>query len=175
MKRFLFLVISAAVAASAVAGAGTARVASPPTKPVRVTADLYLQVVRQPHGIYDWTPVGVAHLTVDATDGDPSAPLDSSPQAGDEGSITCASVDPLACYVAQGPIAWVQVESENEVTISSAGYLLTLHDGGNPGSRPTGLTSGSGNAETTDFARFGDWLGLAHFDAWVISGNVKIH
>jgi len=175
VKRFLFLLVSAAVAASGAAGAGTARVASPPTKAVRVTADVDLQVVRHPGGGSGWTRVGVAHLTVDATDGNPSAPLDSGPQDGDEGFITCESADPLACYIAQGSIAWVQVQSKDEVTISTGIYVLTLHDGGNPGSRSTGLTSGSGDAETSDFALFGDWGGLAHFDAWVVSGNVKIH
>lgn len=174
MKRFLFLVVSAAVAASAAAGAGTARVASPPNKAARITADVYLQVVREPQNGYDWTPVGIAHLTVQATDGDPSGPLSSGPQAGDDGTVACESADPLACYVAQGPIAWVQVQSDDEVLISIGGSLLTLHDGGSPGNRPTGVTSASGVAETADFVRFGDWAGLAHFDAWVISGNVKI-
>jgi hypothetical protein len=176
MKRFPYLALAALTALGlGLAGTGTkAANAAPSAKPTHVMADVTIQVVRHPHGLYDWTEVGTAHLVVDAWDNDPSGPAGSGPQPLDQGSISCESADPLACDVAQGPIAWVWMQANGDALISSGGSLVTLHDGGNPGFKTTGVLSGSGDAETNDWVTLGDWIGLATFDGWVTSGKVSI-
>ena len=177
MKRFPYLVLAALTAVGlGMAGTGTkAANAAPSAKPTHVMADVTIQVVRHPHGLYDWTEVGTAHLVVDAWDNDPSEPLGTeTPQPLDQGSISCESADPVACHVAQGPITWVSIQPNGDAIISSHGFELTLHDGGNPGFKTTGVISQSGDAETNDWATLGDWGGLAFFDGWVTSGKVSI-
>ena len=136
---------------------------------------MYVQVVRRASLRGPWARFGVAHITVRADDLDSSPPPGMEPQSGDRLSVSCEpEASPQCAYVAQANLAWVQLTGDGDAFIASDRFLMRLHDGGSPGKRSTGVTSGSGDLETTDFLTLDDWSGFATFDAWVISGKLRI-
>ena len=173
MRRATYLgsAIVTATVIGFVSGPGVAA----PKKVGHVTADVYVQVVRHPTLVDPWARFGVAHITVRADDFDSSPPPGMEPQPDDRVSVSCEpAASPQCVYVAQTNFSWVQLTGDGEAFIASDRLLMRLHDGGSPGNRATGVTSGSGDVVTTDFLTLEDWFGFATFDAWVISGKLRI-
>jgi len=171
LTTYLGTSIVAAILIGVLSGTGVAA----PKNVGHVTADVYVQVVRRPTLVDPWARFGVAHITVRAADFDSSQPSGLESQPDDQVSVSCEPVaSPQCIYVAQTNFLWVQLTETGEAFIASDRLMMRLHDGGNPGNRPTGVTSGSGDVETTDFLTLDDWFGFATFDAWVISGKLKI-